>query len=114
MPTTPRRLLVARVSVRIRRPKNPGTEAEVVEAIKVALELGNDINAVDKNGETSCTAPRISRSLRRCGCWRRRAPKVEIWNQKNRKGWTPLKITQGVHRGMNIQKSPATEAAVRE
>ena len=43
-----------------------------------------------------------------------RGAKVEIWNHKNRKGWTPLKITQGVHRGMNIQKSPATEAAVRE
>jgi hypothetical protein len=42
-----------------------------------------------------------------------RGAKVEIWNQKNRKGWTPLQITS-VHRGMNIQKSPATEAAVRE
>jgi uncharacterized protein len=43
-----------------------------------------------------------------------RGTKVEIWNQKNKRGWTPLKITQGVHRGMNIQQSPATEAAVRE
>ena len=61
-----------------------------------------------------CTAPLISRSLQPFDCSPQRGAKVEIWNQKNRKGWTPLKITQGVHRGMNIQKSPATEAAVRE
>ena len=33
--------------------EDPGTEPEVLEAVKVALDLGNDINAVDKNGETA-------------------------------------------------------------
>ena len=33
--------------------EDPGTEPEVLEAVKVALELGNDLNAVDKNGETA-------------------------------------------------------------
>ena len=95
-------------------PEDPGTEAEVVEAIKVALELGNDINAVDKNGESVMHGAAYKQVPAAVRLLAQRGAKVEIWNQKNRKGWTPLKITQGVHRGMNIQKSPATEAAVRE
>ena len=95
-------------------PEDPGTESEVVEAIKVALELGNDINAVDKNGETAMHGAAYKQIPGAVRLLAERGAKVEIWNQKNRKGWTPLKITQGVHRGMNIQKSPATEAAVRE
>jgi uncharacterized protein len=95
-------------------PEDPGTESEVVEAIKVALELGNDVNAVDKNGETAMHGAAYKQIPAAVRLLAERGAKVEIWNQKNRKGWTPLKITQGVHRGMNIQKSPATEAAVRE
>ena len=32
----------------------------------------------------------------------------------NKKGWTPLKIAEGVQRGMNIVSSPPTEAAIRQ
>src|SRR5439155_20456491 len=32
--------------------EDPGTEPEVLEAVALALELGNDLNGVDKNGET--------------------------------------------------------------
>lgn len=95
-------------------PEDPGTEAEVVEAIKVALELGNDVNAMDKNGETAMHGAAYKQMPAAIRLLTVRGAKIEIWNQKNKKGWTPLKITQGVHRGMNIQKSPATEAAVRE
>ena len=95
-------------------PEDPGTESEVVEAIKVALELGNDINAVDKNGETAMHGAAYKQVPAAVRLLAQRGAKIDVWNQKNRKGWTPLKITQGVHRGMNIQKSPATEAAVRE
>jgi ankyrin repeat protein len=95
-------------------PEDPGTESEVVEAIKVALELGNDVNAVDKKGETAMHGAAYKQIPAAVRLLAERGAKIEIWNQKNRKGWTPLKITQGVHRGMNIQKSPATEAAMRE
>lgn len=95
-------------------PEDPGTEAEVVEAIKVALQLGNDINAVDKNGETVMHGAAYKQVPAAVRLLAERGAKVDVWNHKNRKGWTPLQITKGVHRGMNIQKSPATEAAVRE
>jgi ankyrin repeat protein len=95
-------------------PEDPGTEAEVVEAVKLTLELGNDINAVDKNGETAMHGAAYKQMPAAVRLLAEKGAKVEIWNQKDKKGWTPLKITQGVHRGMNIQKSPATEAAVKE
>ena len=95
-------------------PEDPGTEAEVVEAVKLTLELGNDINAVDKNGDTAMHGAAYKQMPAAVRLLAERGAKIEIWNQKDKKGWTPLKITQGVHRGMNIQKSSATEAAVRE
>src|SRR5262249_46386360 len=33
--------------------EDAGTESEVLEAVKVAFQLGGDVNAVDKNGETA-------------------------------------------------------------
>ncbi len=33
--------------------EDPGTEAEAVEAVKLALALGNDVNVVDRNGNTA-------------------------------------------------------------
>jgi hypothetical protein len=95
-------------------PEDPGTEAEVVEAVKVALELGNDVNAVDKNGETAMHGAAYKQIPSAVRLLAERGAKVELWNHKNRKGWTPLKITQGIRLGNSIFQSSATEAAVRE
>jgi uncharacterized protein len=94
--------------------EDPGTEPEVLEAVKAALDLGNDLNAVDKNGETAMHGaaykhvPTVVRYLAARGA------RVDVWNRPNGKGWTPLKITEGVQRGMNIVSSPVTAAAIRE
>ena len=39
-----------------------GTNAEALEAVKVAIEPGNDVNAVDKNAETAMHGAVSSRS----------------------------------------------------
>jgi ankyrin repeat protein len=94
--------------------EDPGTEPEVLEAVKVALELGNDLNAVDKNGETAMHGaaykhvPTVVKYLAEKGA------RQDVWNRPNSKGWTPLTITEGVQRGMNIVSSPATAAVVRQ
>jgi ankyrin repeat protein len=94
--------------------EDPGTEPEVLEAVKVALDLGNDLNAVDKNGETAMHGaaykhvPTVVRYLAARGA------RIEVWNRPNSKGWTPLTITEGVQRGMNIVSSPPTAAVIRE
>ena len=40
--------------------------------------------------------------------------KVEVWNHANKKGWTPLKIVQGIPIGMNIAGDAPTRAAIQE
>jgi ankyrin repeat protein len=110
--TTP--LMVA-AGVGTRSPgEDPGTESEALEAVKAAVELGSDVNAVDKNGETALHGaaykwlPSVAQFLIGNGA------KIEIWNRKNKNGWTPLRIAEGVHRGMNFRSSPATAAVLRQ
>ncbi len=82
--------------------------------MKVALDLGNDLNAVDKNGETAMHGaaykhvPSVVKFLVEKGA------RIDVWNRPNTKGWTPLTITEGVQRGMNIVSSPTTAAVIRE
>jgi ankyrin repeat protein len=93
--------------------EDPGTEPEVLEAVKVALALGNDINAVDSNGETAMHGaaykhvPSVAQFLFEKGA------RVEVWNQPNKRGYTPLRISEGIQRGMNVVSHPPTAAALR-
>ncbi len=94
--------------------EDPGTEPEVLEAVKLALQLGNNINAMDDNGDTvmhgaaSKHAPSVVRFLAQSGA------RIQLWNQEDRDGFTPLMIAQGIQRGMNIIRSAPTADAIRE
>ena len=88
-----------------------GTEHEAIEAVTLLLELGNDVNAVDDNGETAMhgaaykSFPRVVQFLADKGA------KIEVWNRKNKYGWTPLSIAEG-HRPGNFKPSPETLEAL--
>jgi uncharacterized protein len=93
---------------------DPGIESEAFEAVKLALELGNDVNAVNKDGDTAMHGaaykqfPSVVRYLAAHGA------NPAIWNKTNKQGWTPLRIAVGVHRGMHFRGSEPTADAVRE
>jgi ankyrin repeat protein len=94
--------------------EDPGTEAEVREATETALKFGGDLNAVDRNGETAMHGaaakhvPSVVQFLADSGA------NPEVWNRKNKEGYTPLEITQGIQRSMSIIRSAPTEAAIRQ
>jgi ankyrin repeat protein len=110
--TTP--LMVA-AGVGTRSPnEDAGTESEVLEAVKVALELGNDINAVDKNGDTAMHGPAYKHLPAVVLLLADKGARIEVWNRKNKQGWTPLRIADGVNRTGNLRLSPPTAAALRK
>jgi len=92
--------------------EDPGSEAEVLEAVRYALTLGFDINAVDNRGNTVMHGaaykhvPSVVEYLFEAGA------EIAVWNQENAFGYTPLIIAQGIYRGMSIVSSPETEDAL--
>jgi ankyrin repeat protein len=106
--------LMAAAGLATRSPgEDAGTESEVLEAVQVLLELGADVNAIDKNGETAMHAaayknlPKVVKFLAAKGA------KIDIWNRDDKFGWTPLAIAVGYRFG-NFKPSADTEAAIRE
>jgi ankyrin repeat protein len=93
--------------------EDAGTEDEVLAALQVLLDLGADINAVDRNGETAMHAaayknlPKVVRFLAAKGA------KVEVWNTNDKWEWTPLAIAVGYRFG-NFKPHAETEAAIRD
>ncbi len=92
--------------------EEPGTDDECVAACEYLLSLGADLNAVDKNQQTVLHAaaykslPKVAKFLAARGA------KVEVWNQKNDKGWTPLLIAQGFRPGNFKPSVPTIEAII--
>jgi ankyrin repeat protein len=90
-----------------------GTEPEVLEAVQLLLDLGADINAVDANGETAMHGAAYKNLPKLVLFLYNKGAKPEIWNQKNKYGWTPLSIAEG-HRPGNFKPSAETIAALSE
>lgn len=88
-----------------------GTEPEALETVDYLLTLGADINAVDKNGETAMHGAAYKSLPKMVQFLFDRGAKIEIWNQKNRFGWTPLLIAEGFRPG-NFKPSADTIAAI--
>lgn len=106
--------LMAAAGLATRSPgEDAGTESEVLEAVRVALDLGANVNAVDNNGETAVhgaaykNLPKVVQFLVDKGA------KIEVWNQKNKFGWTPLLIAEGYRHG-NFKPSTETVAALHK
>jgi uncharacterized protein len=110
--TTP---LMAAAGVGTQSPgEDAGAPPEALEAVKLALELGGDVNVVDKNGNTAMHGaafkqlPEVVKLLAAHGA------EVSVWNRKNVSGWTPLRVAVGVHRGMNFRFHVPTADALKD
>ena len=87
------------------------TETEALRAVRLCVELGADVNAVNEAGDTALHG----------AAWRERADSVVQFlvdrgadvEAKNYRDWTPLVIAEGIHTGGNFIKSDTTAALLR-
>jgi len=92
--------LMAAAGLGTRSPgEDAGTEEEVEDALQAALDLGADINAVDNKGETAMHAAAYKNSPKAVLFLAAHGAKREIWDRKNKQGWTPLTIAEGYRFG---------------
>ena len=106
-------VLMVAAGVGIHSPgEDPGSEAEALACVEVALELGGDPNAVDETSETALHgaayrgANSIVNLLVEHG--------ADTFDVENAAGWTPLEIAQGVFRTATFKEAPQTAALLSE
>jgi uncharacterized protein len=90
-----------------------GTEEEVVEVLEWLIKIGADVNAADKHGETAMHAAAYKNLPKAVEFLAANGAKIEVWNQKNKHGWTPLLIAEGFRPG-NFKPSFETIAAIHK
>jgi ankyrin repeat protein len=110
--TTP---LLAAAGVGVQSPKeDPGSPEEVYKAVTIALEAGGDVNKVNRKGESVMHGAAYKFAASTIPLLASHGANMDVWNTKNKLGWTPLRIAVGVHRGMNLRSSPEAEKEIRK
>ena len=88
-----------------------GSESECLAAVEFLVSLGADVNVVDANGETAMhgaaykNIPAVVNYLNEVGA------DINLWNTKNKIGWTPLLLAEGYRPG-NFKPSFETADAI--
>jgi ankyrin repeat protein len=90
-----------------------GTDDEAVEACTYLLSLGANIDAVSNLGDTAMHGAAFGNFPKTVKLLDAKGAKIEIWNQPDKKEWTPLLIAEG-HRYGNFKPSFETIAAFHE
>src|SRR5262249_15345027 len=107
--------LMVAAGVGTRTPRgDAGTGSESLEGVQGALGLGGDINAVNEFGDTAPHGAASKQFPTLVVFLSAHGAKIEIWNRENKNDWTPLRIAEGVHRGMNLRRSPEAAAELRK
>jgi ankyrin repeat protein len=91
--------------------EDPGTHQESLEAATLAVSLGADVTAADANGDTALHgaafrgANNVVQYLVEAGA---------RFDAVNKKGWTPLRVADGVFVNATLKSQPKTAALLRE
>src|SRR5262249_42934232 len=98
--------LLAAAGVGVGAPEEAaGPEPDVLEAVKLLVKLGADVNAVDANGETAMHGaayrnhPKVVQLLADQGA------RIDAWNKKNKTSLTPAVIAERHRPGLTVRPS---------
>jgi uncharacterized protein len=90
-----------------------GEEIEALEATKMLLDLGADINARDDNGDTSMHGAAYGAYPTVVKLLADRGADPQIWKEKNKFGRTPLFIAEGYQGRLPRPDVPTIEAVTK-
>jgi uncharacterized protein len=90
-----------------------GEEAEALEAVKMLLDLGADINAVDDNGDTAMHGAAYGNYPLVVQLLADRGADPQVWKDRNKFGRTPLFIAEGYHGRLLRPDRPTIDAVTR-
>jgi ankyrin repeat protein len=88
-----------------------GTEPEAIGAVEYLLAQGADVNTVDQNGETAMHGAAYKSLPKMVQFLADKGAKIDVWNRKDKYGWTPLLIAEGFRPG-NFKPSAETIEAI--
>ena len=86
-------------------------ERHDLEAVKLAMELGGDVNAVDDHGQTAMHGAAYMGGDTIVQFLADRGAPVDVADDD---GWTPLSIAEGLYVGGTFQVRPTTAALLRQ
>jgi ankyrin repeat protein len=109
--TTP--LMVAAGLETVEPLEEAGEEPEAVEAVKMLLDLGADVNAVDANGDTAMHGAAYNNYPLVVKLLADRGADPRIWNQRNKQGVTPLFAAEGYIGRLPRPDPPTIDAVTR-
>jgi ankyrin repeat protein len=87
-----------------------GTEDEALDAVKMLLDLGADINAVDNKGDTAMHGAAYGNFPTIVQLLAERGADVNVWKQPDTEGRTPLFIAEGYKAGRPQPSRPTIDA----
>jgi ankyrin repeat protein len=89
-------------------------EGEALEAVKLCLELGNDINATNADGATALHGAAFRGPQGADDLIRFLVGKGAKVNVKDKRGWTPLTIVEGLYFAATNTYSPSAAELLRK
>jgi len=90
-----------------------GEEPEALDAVKMLLGLGADINAIDNDGDTAMHGAAYGAYPKVVNLLAERGADPQIWKAKNTFGRTPLFIAEGYQGRLPRPDVPTIEAVTR-
>ena len=90
-----------------------GEESEALEAVKMLLDLGADINTVDSNGDTAMHGAAYNAYPLVAKLLAERGADPQIWKKPNKAGGTPLFIAEGYADRTLQPDAPTIEAITK-
>jgi ankyrin repeat protein len=94
-------------------PEEAGEESEALEAVKMLLDLGADVNTVDQNGDTAMHGAAFNISPLVVKLLAERGADPQIWKNPNKAGGTPLFIAEGYISRLPRPDAPTIEAITK-